>query len=240
MARPARTEATFPRIGPAGDQGLLVEFGEGVDEEVHAHVLAFDAALRAEPFAGFTESVPAYASVLVGYDPLVADLGTARAQVQALLARPAAETGAGRLHEVAVCYEAGFAPDLASVAERCGLMAEEAIAAHLAGDYRVFMYGFAPGYAYLGSVPAGIRLPRKPNPVRGVAAGSVLIAGPQCLVTTVTAPTGWWVIGRSPTRILRAEAERPFLFEVGDRVRFQRIGAVEFRRRAKLAVAGDP
>ncbi len=212
-----------------------MEFGEAIDEAVHARVLAFDAALRAEPFAGFTESVPAYASVLVGYDPLVADLDGVRAQVQALLGRPAAGTGAGRLHEVAVCYEAGFAPDLASVTERCGLTAEEVIAAHLAGDYRVFMYGFAPGYAYLGGVPEAIRLARKPNPVRGVAAGSVLVAGPQCLVTTVTAPTGWWVIGRSPTRILRSEAERPVLFEVGDRVRFRRIGAAEFKRDASPA-----
>ena len=240
MAGPRRTEAAFPRIRPAGDQGLLVELGEGVDEEVHARVLAFDAALRAEPFAGFTESVPAYASVLVGYDPLVAELGSVRARVEALLARPAADAGAGRLHEVAVCYEAGFAPDLASVAERCGLMAEEVVAAHLAGDYRVFMYGFAPGYAYLGGVPAAIRLPRKPNPVRGVAAGSVLVAGAQCLVTTVAAPTGWWVIGRSPTRILRAEAERPFLFEVGDRVRFRRIGAAEFKRHASPAAVKAP
>jgi inhibitor of KinA len=37
-------------------------------------------------------------------------------------------------------------------------------------------------------------------------------------------PTGWWIIGRSPTRILRGEnADRPFLFDVGDRVRFRRI-----------------
>ena len=33
------------------------------------------------------------------------------------------------------------------------------IAAHLAGDYRVYMYGFAPGYDYLAGVPAAIRQP---------------------------------------------------------------------------------
>ena len=49
-----RPEATFPRVRPVGDQGLLVEFGDGIDEEVHARVLAFDAALRAQAFAGFT------------------------------------------------------------------------------------------------------------------------------------------------------------------------------------------
>jgi inhibitor of KinA len=64
--------------------------------------------------------------------------------------------------------------------------------------------------------------------VRGVAAGSVIIAGPQCLVTTLTMPTGWWIIGRSPTRILTSDPARPFLFDVGDKVRFRRISRAEF------------
>src|SRR5690606_14886683 len=101
-------------------------------------------------------------------------------------------------------------------------------AAHLAGQYEVFMYGFAPGYAYLAGVPEAIRMPRKPTALRGVAAGSVLIAGPQCLVSTITMPTGWWNIGRSPTRILTDDPERPFLFDIGDRVRFRRIGRAEY------------
>jgi inhibitor of KinA len=89
------------------------------------------------------------------------------------------------------------------------------------------MYGFAPGYAYLTGVPDAIRRPRKAAPVRAVPAGSVIIAGGQCLVTTLTMPTGWWVIGRSPTRILTGEVQRPFLFDVGDRVRFRRISAAD-------------
>ena len=90
------------------------------------------------------------------------------------------------------------------------------------------MYGFAPGYAYLAGVPDRLRLPRKPAAVRGVEAGSVIVAGPQCLITTLKMPTGWWIIGRSPTRVLTGDAERPFLFDVGDRVRFRRIGRAEF------------
>ena len=64
--------------------------------------------------------------------------------------------------------------------------------------------------------------------VRGVAAGSVLVAGPQCLVTTLTMPTGWWIIGRSPTRILSDDEDRPFLLDVDDRVTFKRISRAEF------------
>ena len=125
-------------------------------------------------------------------------------------------------------YDDDLAPDLASVARMTGLSTETVINAHLAGDYAVFLYGFAPGYAYLGGVPKPIQLDRKPAAVRGVAAGSVIIAGPQCLVTTLTMPTGWWIIGRSPTQILTGDPERPFLFDVGDKVRFRRITRAEF------------
>ncbi|HWT07897.1 MAG TPA: allophanate hydrolase subunit 1 [Roseomonas sp.] len=218
----------FPRLRPAGDQGLLVEFGDAVDVAVSERVLAFDAALRARPFAGFTESVPSYAAVLVGYDPLEVAPGRVRAHVEALLAEPHPPPGAAALHELPVCYEQPFAPDLPEVAQRCGISEEAVIAAHLAGEYRVFMFGFAPGYGYLGGVPEAIRLPRKANPVRGRPPGSVVIAGPMCLVTTVTAPTGWWLIGRSPARIVDIHRERQFLFDVGDQIRFRRITRAEY------------
>ena len=87
------------------------------------------------------------------------------------------------------------------------------------------MYGFAPGYAYLGGVPDPIQVPRKPVPLRDVPAGSVIIAGPQCLITTLTMPTGWSIIGRSPTRVLTDDPDHPFLFDIGDRVMFERISA---------------
>ncbi|HID48738.1 MAG TPA: allophanate hydrolase subunit 1, partial [Chromatiales bacterium] len=57
-----------------------------------------------------------------------------------------------------------------------------------------------------------------------------------CLVTTLTMPTGWWVIGRSPFRFLRPEAEDAFPLAVGDRVRFLRISHDEYHRQA----AGGP
>ncbi|MGB5870551.1 MAG: carboxyltransferase domain-containing protein, partial [Albidovulum sp.] len=63
--------------------------------------------------------------------------------------------------------------------------------------------------------------------------GSVIIAGPQCLITTLTMPTGWSIIGRSPTRILTGDPTHPFLFDVGDRVSFERIDLATFKRLAK-------
>lgn len=235
MGGPAPRHAdAFPRCRPVGDRALLVEFGEAIDKRIHDRVVQLDAALAAAPFDGFVEAVPAYASLLVCFDPLVTAHRAVEEKLTVLMVLESGAGPEGALREVEVCYDAEFAPDLTVAAEASGLTPEDVVAAHLSGDYDVAMYGFAPGYAYLAGVPEAIRLPRKQAAIRGVPAGSVIIAGPQCLVTTLTMPTGWWIIGRSPTRILRGEDEgRPFLFDVGDRVKFRRISRQDFDARAK-------
>lgn len=221
------TGAAFPRYTPVADHAVLVAFGDTITEAAHSAVLSLDAALAETPFSGITETVPAYVNLLVGFDPRVTDHAAVIAHLRGLRLRDVPRKGAERV--VDICYDGPFAPDLAEVAARCGLSAEEVIAAHLSGEYRVYLYGFAPGYAYLAGTPAAIRLDRKPAPRRGVAAGSVIIAGPQCIVTTLTMPTGWWVIGRSPTAILTGNDARPFLFDVGDSLRFRRVAASAIR-----------
>lgn len=214
----------FPRLVPVADRAVLVEFGATVDEAVHDAVLALDRALAAALIPGVTEIVPAMVNLLVVFDPLLTDHATVVSTLRPLLDAPKARAATVTEHAIPICYDPSVAPDLAAVATAQGMTQEAVIAAHLAGDYSVWMYGFAPGYAYLSGTPDAIRLPRKTAPVRGVPAGSVIIAGGQCLVTTLTMPTGWWIIGRSPARILTGDPARPFLMDVGDRVRFRRIG----------------
>jgi inhibitor of KinA len=209
-----------PVFSPVAEHGLLVEFGDRIDPSTHAAVLALDRALAANPFPGFAEAVPAYVNLLVRFDPMVTDHAAVEAALRALMLSPSPEGAQTARRVVDVVYDG---PDLEEVARRCGLTPEAVIAAHLAGDYQVALYGFAPGYAYLSGVPQAITLPRKEAAVRGVAAGSVIIAAGQCIVTTLTMPTGWWIIGHSPTRILDPQGARPFLFDVGDRVQFQRV-----------------
>ncbi len=210
----------FPIFRAVAEHGLLVEFGARIDDVTHAAVLALDRALAANPFAGFAEAVPAYVNLLVRFDPMVTDLRAVEAALRALIKATPTEGVQGTRRVVDVVYDG---PDLDEVARRCGLSPEAVIAAHLGGDYQVALYGFAPGYAYLSGVPKAIALPRKEAAVRGVAAGSVIIAAGQCMVTTLTMPTGWWIIGHSPTVILDPQGARPFLFDVGDRVAFRRV-----------------
>ncbi|MEY4305430.1 MAG: hypothetical protein RIT52_1605 [Pseudomonadota bacterium] len=210
----------FPQFRPVAEHGLLVEFGDRLNEASHAAVLRLDRALAAQPFPGFTEAVPAYVNLLVRFDPLVIDHAGVENALRALLLAAPTATQTGALRSVDVVYDGA---DLAEVATRTGLTPDQVIATHLAGDYSVALYGFAPGYAYLSGLPDPIRLPRKDAAVRGVPAGSVIIAAGQCIVTTLTMPTGWWIIGHSPTLILDPTGPQPFLFDVGDRVKFRRV-----------------
>ncbi len=210
---------------PVADHAVLVEFAATITDAAHAQVLALDQALAAHPFAGFREAIPAFVNLLVDFDPTLTDHAKVETHLRRLAGqnpRPLTPT----TRDVPVCYE--DAPDLDEVAHRTGLTRDAVIAAHLAGDYRVFLYGFAPGYAYMGGLPDALRLDRKVSPVRGVPAGRVIIAGAQCLITTLTMPTGWWIIGRTPTRVLTGDEARPFLFDVGDHIRFRRISAAEY------------
>ena len=210
----------LPAFRPVAEHGLLVEFGDRIDDASHDAVLALDRALAAQPFVGFAEAVPAYVNILVRFDPMVTDHRAVEAALRALLGSAPAAGVQGARRVVDVVYDG---PDLVEVARRSGLSVEAVIAAHLGGDYQVALYGFAPGYAYLSGVPEAIRLPRKEAALRGIAAGSVIVAAGQCIVTTLTMPTGWWIIGHSPTVILDPQGARPFLFDVGDRVQFRRV-----------------
>ena len=210
---------------PIADHAVLVEFGTAISDAAHAQVLALDQALTANSFAGLREATPAFVNLLVDFDPIITD----HAEVEAHLRRLADQPLTPRIPatwQVPVCYE--NAPDLDEVARRTGLSADAVIAAHLAGDYRVFLYGFAPGYAYMGGLPEVIKLDRKTTPVRGVPAGQIIIAGTMCLITTLVMPTGWWIIGRTPTRVLTGDEARPFLFDVGDHIQFHRVSQAEF------------
>jgi inhibitor of KinA len=211
-----------PIFRAVGEAALLVELGDRIDDGVNRRVLALDTEIASNPPPGFQEAVPAYAALLIRFDPLLTDHAAVEQHVRARAGGEAADLAGGPVRTIPVCYDAAVAPDLAPAADRLGISPDVLVARHLAGAYRVYMCGFAPGYAYLGALDESLRLPRKPAIVRDVPAGSVIIAGAQCIVTTLSMPTGWWVIGRSSARMFAPEADPPFLLAPGDRVRFVR------------------
>lgn len=219
-----------PRIDALGDAALLVTFGDRVDgglnRRARALAAAIDRARVADPRLG--RPVTAFASVLVPFDPVALDDGVARDLVGALLRGAeagglggASPDGAGLSPiEVPVRYGGADGPDLDELASLHGLTPAAVVELHAATMYEVFFLGFAPGFAYLGTVPPEIATPRLARPRERVPAGSVGIAGEQTGIYPFAMPGGWRLIGRTDRVVWDTERERPALFMPGDRVRF--------------------
>jgi KipI family sensor histidine kinase inhibitor len=212
---------------PLGDSGLLIHLGETVDAALNARVHALAGRLRAARLDGVVDIVPGYASVaaVFGAD---ADARDTAARIQTLLEfdgarRAGAPPAAPRTVVIPVCYGGDFGPDLAHVARHAGLAADVVIARHAAGDYRVAMLGFQPGFPYLIGLDAALATPRHATPRPRVAAGSVGIGGAQTGVYPGAAPGGWQLIGRTPLAMFDAARRPPALLAPGDRVRFEAI-----------------
>jgi KipI family sensor histidine kinase inhibitor len=206
-------------IRQAGDSGLLLELEPAIDAGVNSRAIAIAAAVRAAAMHGVRDVVSTFRSVAVYFDPLVADT----ADVRALLGRAADAQGRiqnGRHVEIPVTYGGDFGPDLGDVAAFGGLTAEQVIERHSTVDYRVYMLGFLPGFAYMGTVAPEVAAPRRAAPRARVPRGSVGIAGPQTAVYPRDSPGGWQIIGRTALEMFDPSRTPAALLAPGDSVRF--------------------
>lgn len=220
-----------------GDGALTIDWGNHMDEQINREVTARAAQFRQQPFPGFSETVPAYSSLTVFFDPLfirqhISPGKTAMEyvmeRVQALLDLPVAvKQETGRLVRIPVCYDPTLAPELEWLAREKEISVEELVILHTTPVYRVYMLGFLPGFAYMGEVDERIRIPRKPQP-QPTRAGSVGIAGKQTGIYPFASPGGWTVIGNSPVQLFNKNRKEPTLIRAGDRVQFFAIDKYEF------------
>lgn len=194
-------------IAPLGDQALLVTC---------ASPLALADALERAALAGIVDLVPAKETLLVVFDPALISAARLRRQIRGLRPEPGAKRLA-REHTIPLSY-AG--PDLAEVAERCGLSPAEVIALHSGAVYRVALIGFLPGFPYLDGLPSPLHLPRRATPRPLVPAGSVAIAGPQTGIYPQASPGGWHLLGTTTARLFDSDRQPPALLAAGDVVRF--------------------
>ena len=167
---------------------------------------------------GEGRAVPAYASVVVRFDPLHLAPAAAEATVLRLAKTLDDVTGEPRREiEIPTHYDG---PDLLETAERSKLSVEELIALHSGREYHAFFLGFLPGFAYCGVLDPRIVAPRLPRPRERVPAGSVAIADGQTSVYPFDSPGGWRLIGRTDVRVFDSARDSPALIRPGDRVRF--------------------
>src|SRR5688572_26516740 len=116
---------------PLGDAGLLIDFGNEIDESINQHVLSLFEKLQRAHLPWIIDLVPAYSSLAIYYDVFqleakyengVTFYNQAVNQLQEffLSANKNTTSKSCRKLRIPVCYDKMFAPDLEEVAKLSG------------------------------------------------------------------------------------------------------------------------
>ncbi len=214
-------------LKPLGDSSILVQLGDEIDSALNQRVHTLDALLQSIPTV--IETVPAYCTVLVHYDPLITTYNQIKNRIEEKISQLDESTHRpSRRLEIPVHYGDASGPDastwlstsLESVAATLGLSPSELIRLHSEREYTIYMMGFTPGFPYMGILNEKLTLPRLSTPRTRVPAGSVAIAGSQTGIYPVDSPGGWHILGHTPLKLFDPASETPFLFSPGDIVKF--------------------
>jgi len=201
------------RTFPASDRSLLVTFGDEITFDNWRQVDGLTRAL--EGMRGILNLHPAYASVLIDFDPRL----RTHQDIEALIDSepPAASHAEPRSVEIPVIFDG---VDLEDVAGHTGLSTRRVIELFTAAEYLVYFVGFSTCFPYLGGLPAQLATPRLAAPRKLVPAGSIAIGGSQAGVYPLPSPGGWRLIGRTDLPLFDVQAEPPAFLRMGDQVRF--------------------
>ncbi|MBK8418203.1 5-oxoprolinase subunit PxpB [Candidatus Villigracilis saccharophilus] len=210
---------------PLGDSALLVQLGDKIDSAINQRVHALNALLQTKNIAGIIETVPAYCTLLIHYDPLILTFNQVTSWVRDNLTQVDDSLNRKpRQLEVPTRYGGASGPDLETVAVSRGISIADVIRIHSEHEYIVYMIGFTPGFPYLGTLDQRLIMPRIETPRMLVKAGTVAIAGSQTGIYPLDSPGGWHLIGWTSLILFDPTSNSPFLFAPGDIIKFIPIG----------------
>ena len=222
-----------PKIYSLGDGAVNVHFGDGISVQLNEQAISLADQLELDRFPGFIETVPAFSSTAVFYDPLVVrasfPLSVNAFEAVSDLVRTAlrrghkSKTRENRLIEIPTDFSEAAAIDLSIVSEFSGLDESEVVDLFTSRTYRVYMLGFLPGFTYMAEVDDRIAAPRKDSPRKKVPKGSVGIAGRQTGIYPLESPGGWQIVGRTSIPLFSPDTDPMSLLRPGDEVRFVRV-----------------
>jgi len=222
-----------PLFRIAGDRGLLVEYGDVIDPDVNNKVRSMAIIMEKESSKSVIETIPTYRSLLIIYDPAITNPTKLEKEILALEERisqikiPPPDTV-----EIPVCYGGEFGPDIQFVADHNSITKDDVIRIHSGAEYQIYMIGFTPGFPFLGGLPKELHTPRLETPRSFVPERSVGIANNQTGIYPLASPGGWQLIGKTPLRLFAPEHSNPFIYKVGDRIKFKPISAEDYVRLA--------
>ncbi len=223
------SKVKYPRILPAAECSVIVEFGNEISGEINSLISGFTQAMNGSA-AGIIEVIPTFRSALITYDPRVLSYEKITEIINEKLQNvDVSDDESKRVIEIPVCYGGKHGPDLEFVAKNAGMTPEEVIKLHSSKAYLIYMLGFQPGFPYLGGLDPRLFTPRLESPRAQIPAGSVGIGGEQTGLYPVASPAGWQIIGTTPVKAYNPARNPAIPYEAGDHIQFIPIDEATFR-----------
>jgi KipI family sensor histidine kinase inhibitor len=242
---------------PLGDLYLTIEFGDELNLLLNFKVIALDAALKANPIVGITETIPTNRSLGLVYDPFVIDCERLIGRIKTV------ERGMGEISEltsrlvtIPIWYNdpwslecalaAGFKNNVEYMAEINGMTVEGIIETHAGTQWWVSAVGFQPAtYQALPLDPAfNLTAPKYPRPRKTTPERILCQAGKITSFYPVVSPGGYQLLGRTPLDLYDPKQRNPVfkdgpvLPRVGDRHRYVPIDETKYWNIRRQCEAG--
>ena len=227
-------------IKPFGEQAILIEWPNKVDEAILEDILQFSKYLKTKCLETEDwEFVPAYNSLTLINKDSTLDFEKLQKKLNRWYSDKTEVFETERfLWELPVCYNLDYGIDLKEISELLEMTIPELVTLHTKHHYTVYGIGFLPGFMYLGGLPKKLETPRRSIPRLQVSKGSVGLAGKQTGIYPQESPGGWNIIGRCPVPIFDGTKDPPSFVQVGDKIKFYEITQAEYDLRKIEAEVG--
>lgn len=234
--------ASWPCIRSVGFDGILVSFGDQLNEPANRAALAFRAEVNRQGWSEVEETSTSLVSCFLRFDPLDPAATGLASRLKTLLETRdwyQAELPRGRrAWRIPTVYGTDLAPQLAEAAAAAGLSEQAAIESLSNIKVRVQTIGFAPGLPYLGALPECWDIPRQQALTTRIPEGALTVAIRQMVLFPVSTPTGWRHVGQTAIQLFRPDSDSPFVLRPGDEVEFPSISREAYENMRKSGPDG--
>lgn len=214
------------KIIPLGDSALELTI-DNSEKGTFAHSELMRM-INESSIAGIVDFTPTTSSLGLKYDQETFNLEALRSFLGDINIDFSRSRIKGQLKEIPICYEEKFAIDLGILCSKLGMIPEDVVRIHSSGLYTIDMYGFLPGFPYMSGLDPRLNVSRKKEPSLSIPPGSVAIANGKCGIYPFESPGGWYVLGRTPIKMVDLHSSNPFPFSIGQQLKFKPIDLEEY------------
>lgn len=215
---------TFYEVKVIGDNGILVRFEEKIDININKKVNILKENLLNEKIEGVVELVPSYRSLLIIYDPTKISYLKLKDKVLKLSLKEEDVTfKTKRVIKLPAYFGSDLAIDLTYVAKYHNIPEQKVVKTLLKRIYFVYMYGFYPGFIYLGGLPKILHTPRVSTPRINIPKGSIGIGGEQLGIYSLNSPGGFRIVGFTYENLIILNKKIEPKIKEGDFIKFEKV-----------------